>query len=257
MKRAKEIGPFAPISLRIISTRSEFATGLWCLDFRENCALVFPPSLILFSTCPHACFVFDANPSAPPPATVVRAAAILPAHVDCAARNNFRRDLFRNRLVAIEGGSRDLRSEQARTDGIGQRDSGPERKNFRPDLRREPRDHSLRSIAARSGERCCRDGRQQILPTQRLRSLWHCARSPGQLRLRPRPAGRQHDYSTTRPQQFCPEGKDLSPKTSRNLCLRKDRTTFREAKNYGAVFEPNLFRRRPVWRRSGRARLFR
>src|SRR5438477_10654361 len=33
MKRAKEIGPFAPISLRIISTSSEFATALWPLVF--------------------------------------------------------------------------------------------------------------------------------------------------------------------------------------------------------------------------------
>src|SRR5207248_7959665 len=97
------------------------------------------------------CFVFNPDLSPPLPETVVRAAPILPAHVDCAARNNFRRDLFRDRLVAIEGGSRHLRSEQARTDGISQRDSGSERKNFRPDLRREPRDNPLRSIATRSG----------------------------------------------------------------------------------------------------------
>src|SRR5438094_1895130 len=35
MKRAKEIGPFAPISLRIISTSSEFATALWPLVFER------------------------------------------------------------------------------------------------------------------------------------------------------------------------------------------------------------------------------
>src|SRR5205814_4623596 len=127
-----------------------------------------PPSLFLFFTSPHACFVFDPDLSAPSPTTVVRPAPILPASADCAARNNFRRHLFRNCLVGIEGGSRDLRSEQARTDGIGQCDSGSKRKNFRPNLRREPRDHPLRSTAARFGERRSRDGRQQILSAQRL-----------------------------------------------------------------------------------------
>src|SRR5437763_12933176 len=148
MKRANEIGPFAPISVRIIWINSEFATALCPLDFLEDCAYVFLPSLFLFFTSPHACFVFNPELSAPLPPTVVRASPILSACADCAARNIFRSDLFRNRLVAIEGGSRDLRSEQARTDGISQRASGSERKNMRPDLRREPRNHSLRSIAA-------------------------------------------------------------------------------------------------------------
>ena len=36
-------------------------------------------------------------------------------------------------------------------------------------------------------------------------------------RRRPRAAGREHDYAATGAQQFCAQGKDLSPETSRNL----------------------------------------
>ena len=75
-------------------------------------------------------------------------------------------------------------------------------------------------------------------------------------------AGHVRQGASTITQQLARNSFALKERTFRRKLLEiylaeTDRGTFREAENHGAVSEPNLFRRRPLWRGSGRARLFR
>ena len=79
--------------------------------------------------------------------------------------------LFQRRLRSKSAGQH-VRLEQARSNGIGQCDSRSQREDLWPNLRREPRDGSVREVGSRSDQRRhCRRGRK-ILRAPRLRSCW-------------------------------------------------------------------------------------
>src|SRR5205085_3999070 len=74
---------------------------------------------------------------------------------------------------------------------------------------------------------------------------------------RARPPGSEHNHPAAGTKQFRAQGTDVSPQAAGNSSLKADRGAVRETENHGAVSEPDLFRRRTLWRGSGLARLLR
>src|SRR5213078_3607475 len=86
------------------------------------------------------------------------------------------RDLPLDAARGFEEPGRDVRFEQARANGIRERDPRSESKDLRANLRGEPGDGSVRAIAARFGERGGVRGRREVLQTSWLRAVGNHSR---------------------------------------------------------------------------------
>src|SRR4029077_13649217 len=170
---------------------------------------------------------------------------------DGAVYNSFR---FQRRLRSRSAGQI-FRLEQAGPNGIGQCNSRPQREDLWPNLRREPRDGSIREVSSRSDQRRHRSRRRKILRAPWLRSDGDCSFSAQKFDGGPCAPGRQHHHTTTGSQQLLAQRKNLPPEAAGDFSGQAHRGQFQQTENSRAVFEPDLFRRRHVRSRSCRARV--
>ena len=127
------------------------------------------------------------------------------------------RDLDLDESRRSQKSGRDLRFEQARANGIGVSDPRPQQQDLRPNLRREPRNDSLRPAAARFNQ-CRGFGRRcKILSASRLRAFGNFACDIKKSRGWSRSTRREHDHATTRAQQFRAQRQNVSPQTARDF----------------------------------------
>ena len=102
-----------------------------------------------------------------------------------------------------------------------------------------------------------RDRGSAVLRAPRLRPRPHRLGGARQPAARADRAGRQHDHAAARAAELSDAGQDLPPQAAGADSRRAHRADVHEAANPRAVSEQGVFRRRPVRRRGGVARLLR